>query len=512
MRSPVRELARALRVAALTFGLVLGWGSAQEDATVQGGASLAAVVAALPAPGLFDVSWADFGDLLDDLHPPFVPEARTHAEAPVYHLDYVLEEPTRLNGAVEIRVVNTSADAWERLPFHLLPNLLGGVFTVDDVRVSGASAATTLEREASILTVALPEPLPPGGAVVVTARVQLELPTAGQRNYSLLAYRDGIVSLAHAYPLLAVYQADKGWDLDVTAPYGDLVFAVASWFRVRIEAPAELELVASGAESVEAAAAARRVWEVRAGPVRDLYLSLGDYEMLTGTVGGTEVRSWFLPGGRDAAREALDHAVHALRILGARWTPYPYRTFDMVPLTTEALGVEFPGVIALATRLYGGRGRDLPWVVVHEVAHQWFYGIAGSDQITHPWLDEAMAQYAVIVYARARYGAAEEAGTIRSLAGRWREQHQDIPIGLPVAAYTAAEYGSVVYGRGPLVIADFEERLGRSSFEAFVRGYVAAFRWRIATPAAFQAGLEAACACNLDDAFADVVYGGDQAP
>jgi aminopeptidase N len=34
-----------------------------------------------------------------------------------------------------------------------------------------------------------------------------------------------------------------------------------------------------------------------------------------------------------------------------------------------------------------------PYVVYHEVAHQWFYGQLGNDQQVEPWLDEAFADF-----------------------------------------------------------------------------------------------------------------------
>ena len=495
---------RGLRVTVLAtlavLALVVSPASAQQDA-----GRTAASSQDLPAPHLFDVAWSDLDDLLDDVQPPFRPEAASWAAAPIVHLDYALETPTRLTGAAEIRLVNRSADPWSELWFQLFPNLLGGRMRVADVVVADAHGSLgvepELEREDALLRVPLSAELLPNEALVVRMRVELEIPTERQRNYTLLAFRRGIVSLAHAYPVPAVYRDGEGWDLDPPAPHGDLVFARTAWFRARVEAPADLELVASGRETLLHASGDRRTWEVRAGPMRDLYLSLAPYRTISATVAGVEVRSHYLDGSEGAARSALDQAVRALEVFGARWTPYPYTSFDLVPIATEALGVEFPGVIALATRLYASQRADLPWVVVHEVAHQWFYGLVGNDQVTHPWLDEALAQYAVWVVAHASGGDAAARGVQRSFNARWSSRDGDVPIGLPVTAYEPAAYGSVVYGRGPLVILQLRERVGAGAFERFLRGYVASLRWGVADPQAFRTGLEAACGCTLADVF-----------
>lgn len=478
--------------------------------------------ASLPAPELFDVAWNDFADFHPDLSPAFIAEAESHAAAPIYHLAYAIETPTELTATLELRVINHAAEAWPELWFHLFPQLLGGRLDVHEVSVADAEVVAETRRDGALLRVGLPEPLAPGAGVVVTMEFTVSVPTQSQRNYSLLSWRNGILSLAHAYPILAVYRDDSGWDFDERAPHGDLLFAAASWFRVRLDAPASWQLVASGAETEAkrdgSGTESRRVWTVRAGPVRDLYLSLAEYDTLQATVGGVVVRSHFVAGDRAGAAAALDQAVHALEIFSERWTPYPYRSFDMVPLTTQALGVEFPGVIALSDRLYDG-SRLLESTVVHEVAHQWFYGLVGNDQVSDPWLDEALAQHAVWVYARQRYGAAEAAAVLRSFEQRWRRTDADASIGRPVAAYTPAEYGSVVYGRGPLVIQRIVEAFGADpvegapgnstpgsgsggteAFDDFLRGYVASFRWRNAEPEAFLVRAEAACGCSLRDA------------
>lgn len=500
------------------MGSAMGSGVSAQQAPARAGAGL-------PPSELFAVAWTDLTDFHEDLAPAFIGEATAQAAAPIYHLSYVVESPTRVAGRMELRIVNGSGEAWPVLWFHLLPVVLGGGLDVSGVRIDGDAVVPELEHGGALMRLPLPSALKSGAALVVALDFTVSVPTGAQRNYSLLSYRRGILSLAHAYPILAVHRPGSGWDLDPPALYGDLLFARASWFRARVDAPSELELVASGiaarAEGGEAmpapgtvpggdgasAAVGRSTWTVYAGPARDLYLSLAPYRAHTETFRGVTVLSHFTEGGETAARTALDQAVRALDVFGARWTPYPYQTLDLVPLSTQALGIEFPGIIALSDRLYRAGATALESTVVHEVAHQWFYGLVGNDQVNDPWLDEALAQYAVWVYARERYGESGADRVLRSFEQRWRSADRDVPIGLPVTSYTADEYGSVVYGRGPLVIVELMEKMGEETFDAFLRGYVASLRWQIATPDAFRRGAEAACACSLESLFTSAIEG-----
>ena len=37
-------------------------------------------------------------------------------------------------------------------------------------------------------------------------------------------------------------------------------------------------------------------------------------------------------------------------------------------------------------------------VIVHEIAHQWWYGLVGNNQILTAWIDEGLAEYCTAVF------------------------------------------------------------------------------------------------------------------
>lgn len=212
---------------------------------------------------------------------------------------------------------------------------------------------------------------------------------------------------------------------------------------------------------------------------------------------------------------ALDVAAHAVEIFSGHYAPYPYTELDIVATPTLALGVEYPGVIAITSRIYdvtgtyAGRPADvyLETTVVHEVGHQWFYNLIGNDQLDDPWLDEALAQFATLQYFANEYGPSGEAGFRSSLEGRWaRVENANIPIGLPVAGYTGSEYGAIVYGRGPLFFVTLQKEMGLEPFETFILEYTHSLAWDIATPEILQTLAEKHCTCNLQSIFGEWVY------
>jgi aminopeptidase N len=143
----------------------------------------------------------------------------------------------------------------------------------------------------------------------------------------------------------------------------------------------------------------------------------------------------------------------------------------------------------------------------HEVAHQWFYNLVGNDQLDEPWLDEAVTSYSTYRYYVDQHGQRLADAYFSNFIDRWnRVERAEIPVGLPVADYNETEYSAIVYGRGPVFLRELEETMGRETFDAFLRDYVAQYRWDIATTAAFRALAEQHCGCDLGALFAEWVY------
>lgn len=455
-----------------------------------------------PAPTLFDWGWDDRAPFAADLRPAVAAEALALEDATVYHLDLELITPTELRGRLEVRYVNDSHRPATELYFQLLPNLLGGSLTVTDAALDGRGARAVAERDGSLLRVPLGAALAPGAAVVAALDFDLTVPTVGTGNYGILAYRNGVLSLPHGYPLLAVREPG-GWATDLPAGYGDLVYAEASFYLVRIDAPGDLAIAATGRVLAREEAGERQRLTVAAGPVRDFYLAAGEgWEPVELEAGEVTVRGWATPEQRPGMSEAVEYAVAALGVFEELLGPYAYRELEFVPITTSALGVEFPGVIALERGLVRP-GRELTEsTVVHEVAHQWIYGMVGNDQQGEPWLDESLTQYLTMRYYHERYGPDAYLAYREHIVGYWRGVGEArIPVGRSVAAYTPMEYTAIVYGLGPLVLERLGELMGQAAWDSFLRAYTARYRFGVADSEGFERLAEAACECDLAEFF-----------
>ncbi len=71
---------------------------------------------------------------------------------------------------------------------------------------------------------------------------------------------------------------------------------------------------------------------------------------------------------------------------------YPYPSFFVVKAPITQNGMEFSGMIFLSDLCFENKDY-LKTLTYHEVLHQWFYGIIGTDQINEPFLDEGLVTY-----------------------------------------------------------------------------------------------------------------------
>src|SRR5215207_2086031 len=473
-------------------------------------------VTVTPVPDIFDTPWEDRSLFKSGLVPAAQNVLDELPNASMYHLEFnIAEDIYHITGSEEVRYTNAEEVALEEVRLRLFPNILGGEMTVSELTVDEQPVTPKYELDESLLIIPLAKSLEPDQSIVLHMDVAVTVPQTVELNYGVLAYFEEVLALGHAYPMIAVYD-DEGWNAEIPPQSGDVTYADASFFLVKITAPKDLTLVTSGQKLSLDEEGQFQTLIVANGPARDFYLAASPgYEEVSQTFGDVTIHSYAPEGSEKGAQMALEVASRAIEDFSARYTPYPYAEFDIVSTPTLALGIEYPGIVAITSRIYkvdsdyqGTPTRIyMESTVAHEVGHQWFYGLIGDDQLDDPWLDESLTQFATLQYYEDEYGSQGASGFEASLNGRWGSiNHEKIPIGLPVAAYSGQEYSAIVYGRGALFFVELKERIGAETFDAFIKEYSEALSWGIATPEFLQALAETHCACDLDDLFNEWVY------
>jgi aminopeptidase N len=461
-----------------------------------------------PKPDPFNLPWNDRSLFKNGL---VSSEQHTLNElngASVYHIEFTIaDDMYHISGTEEVQYTNTETIALNEVQFRLFPNILGGEMKITDLTVDGQSIMPEYGLENSLMIVRLSSPLEAGQSIIIKMDYAVTVPQTVELNYGVLAYYDDVLALAHAYPMICVFD-DEGWNAEIPPQDGDITYADAAFYIVRVHAPKGLTLVTSGTKVSLDEEDQAQVLTVANGPARDFYLVASPiFEEVSQTFGEVTIHSYAPKEFQADAEFTIDIASDAINIFSKRYAPYPYTELDIVSTPNLALGIEYPGMIAITSRIYGAGSYYMESTVAHEVGHQWFYNLVGNDQLDDPWLDESLTQFATLQYYTDLYGSEDEDGFRSSLDGRWeRVGWADIPIGLPVADYEGAEYSAIVYGRGPLFFVALRDEMGVDAFDAFIMDYTESLSWDIATPEYMQSLAEKHCACELDAIFDEWVY------
>ena len=461
-----------------------------------------------PEPTPPVISLTDRSVYKDGLIPEYQNILNKLPYASMYDIKFIIADDLyHITGQETVLYTNAEDIELKEIKFRLFGNILGGEMHVAEVNVNGEVITPNYSLNDSLLTVPLKNPLQPKETITLSMGFELEVPQSVELNYGVQAYYDDVLALAHAYPMIAVYD-DEGWNAEIPPQSGDVTYADMSFFIVTVEAPKGVTLVGSGREINRNENGNRQTVRYEAGPVRDFYLAASpDYEVFTKEVDGVTLRFYTRDYLQAGAESALDVAVRAIEVYGKRYAPYPYTELDFVSTPTYALGIEYPGMIAITEWIVEPENFYLEATVAHEVGHQWFYNLVGNDQLDDPWLDESLTQFATLQYFTDTYGQSGSAGFRQDLEGRWNSIGQEeIPVGLPVKEYSNEEYSGIVYGRGGLFFEALREEMGEENFDVFIKNYVKNNAWDIATPEKLQTAAEAQCGCNLTPIFEKWIF------
>jgi aminopeptidase N len=461
-------------------------------------------------------SWDDLSIYADGLIPAEQVKLNEQKGDSIYHIDYTISDDfTNLTGRETVHYTNRENTVLDQIQVHLLPNVLGGEMSVSSVSVNGQRVEPSYGLENSLLRIALNPSLPPGKSIDLSFEFSVKVPTEIESNYGVLAYYEGVLTLAHTYPMIAVYD-EHGWNAEIPSDQGDPTYNDASFYLVTVDAPAQVVLVGSGREVNHKNNGSRQIVTYAAGPARDFYVVASpDYEKISETVGEVIFNSYAPKTLQAGAKAALDVATEAFKLYDKRYAPYPYTEFDIVSTPTYALGIEYPGVIAITDRIYDTSGNlggspnsvMLEATVAHEAGHQWFYNLVGNNQLDEPWLDESLTQFVTWQYYADRYGSSGANGFEQSLRSRWaRVDNQAIPIDLPVADYQGAAYSAIIYGRGALFFDALRNEMGKDAFDTFMKDYTVNNEWGISTTDSMRQLAEKDCNCDLSALYKEWIY------
>lgn len=325
-----------------------------------------------------------------------------------YDLSLKMDEQGVFQTDAEISVTNKSEKKWDELVFYFIPNVFEKGHTIDtvkgfseidvqEIKIDGEIAKYSLDKDT--LNIKLDKKMEKRDQVDVVISYQFTVPKEGSRFSKV----NGNFYLAQWYPMLATYQDGK-WNKEQYSDGLETYHTDFSNYQVEYKIPEGYSLISTADKDADLKG---NEGELKVNKVRDFFIAIvKDMDMYTATVNGVDIRLFSKNDHNKEPEEALKLAKKALGFYQEKIGEYPHKQLDII--LDKGHNMEYPGIVTVNP--YHDNDGFFKISIVHEIAHQYFYGVVINDPYNEAWLDEGFTEFATNMY----FYIAEKQGTTQS--------------------------------------------------------------------------------------------------
>jgi hypothetical protein len=406
-----------------------------------------------------------------------------------------------------------------------------------------------------ICLVHLLDPLKPGDTVVITTPFNVKLPSG---RLSRLGHIGQSYQITQWYPKPAVYDRD-GWhqmpyldqgefysefgsfDVFITLPKnyvlgatGDLINGEKElqWLSEIAEKTAQRDSFDYNDMSFPESSDFTKTLHFHQDRVHDFaWFADKRYHVLKGEVElpqtKRKVTTWamFTNNEADLWMKSIEYLNDATYYYSLWNGDYPYNHVTAVDGSISAGGgMEYPNITVI-----GESGNDfgLETVIMHEVGHNWFYGILGSNERDHPWMDEGLNSMNENRYIETKYPNRMLLGWDTAVANSAvkmfdlnhykhkasyemmylfnASRNLDQPIEFDAAEYSSFNYGGIVYSKTAIAFDYLMAYLGEEMYDKCMKRYFNDWKFKHPQPEDLKKIFEEETGKNLDWFFKDLI-------
>ncbi len=461
-----------------------------------------------------------------------------------YNISVSLNDTAHTLDAFEkIEYINNSPDTLKYIWFHLWPNAYKndktafsdqllkngntkfyfsnqndrGYINRLDFRVDNITAVVEDHPEhIDIVRLILPTPLPPGNKTMITTPFHVKLPY----NFSRGGHDGQGYQITQWYPKPAVYDRN-GWhpmpyldqgefysefgnyEVTITVPDNYVVAATGDIQNGKNEIDWMLKTKPGSKKEFPLSAQFTKTLKFRQDNVHDFAWFADkrfvvDHDSISLQSGKTvDVYAFHLNDEKSAWKNGTQSAKRAIKHYSELVGEYPYNVVSVVE-GPESFGggMEYPTITVISPT---DDVKELDKTIVHEVGHNWFYGILASNERKFPWMDEGVNSYYENKYSLLAYN---ETPSLERIAFESKAiSKSDQPADLSSDAFSEINYGLSAYYKTSEWLRHLESKIGTETFNKAMQSYYNNWKFKHPQPADLKAEFEKAASRNLDPEF-----------
>lgn len=383
-------------------------------------------------------------------------------------------------------------------------------FEVTRISLSNQDQAIVYSNDFnSILSIELLNSILPDERVSIYMEYNFKLPNCQHR----FGYGENTINLANFYPILCIYENGK-FNENGYNQNGDPFYSDMANYCVLLTIDDKFEVAGTGEKSLVSSENGNKTYKFNAHMVRDFALVASDkFNIKSAKLDDILVEYYFV-NDTDSDR-SLQTAIDSIKTFSARFGNYPYNTFTVVETDFIYGGMEYPTLIMISNQIENQD--DYLNVIVHETAHQWWYGMVGNDEFTYPWLDEALTEFSTILFYdnNSGYNFTHEqmVTACKDNFSLFVTVYEDV-LGTidtsmrPIDKYeTEPEYTYCTYVKGVLMFESLYQLIGEKDFYKALEIYFSENKYKNAIPENLISAFEQASSQHLSNFFDSWIKG-----
>lgn len=475
-----------------------------------------------------------------------------------------------LDGFAKIEYINNSPDTLQFIWFHIWPNAYRtdktafsdqllingrtdfyfsnkedrGYINRLDFRVNDARAKTEDHpQHIDIIKVVLPHPLAPGATIIITTPFHVQLP----KNFSRGGHTNQSYQITQWYPKPAVYDKN-GWhempyldqgefynnfgnyDVKITLPKNYVVLSSGDlqnddekkWLKQRTSIPEKQKAVVAKPKPGTLPQKIKPISIPSSSELKTLVYNqnnitdfawfadknyLVQYDTLQMSAGRVvDVYTAFYPSSKAVWAKSTAMIKDAVRFRSNHIGEYPYSTVAGVEAEMGfAGGMEYPCITSISPMK---TEQSLESVLEHEVGHNWFQAMIGSNERKYPWMDEGINSYYDNRFKKeaSRFAAnykheEKDIANDKTFITSYEQWKIDQPLNTPSDSLTEINYGLIAYSKGAAFMDLLEKKIGRKGFDVAMQQYFTDWKMKHPSPQDLKNTLEQSSGINLDAEF-----------